>query len=105
MERPAFAKDYPDDVELLSLVDAFEAGDYRAVRAGTKHLEADADRTAAVKDAARDLRSRTEPHRVQLALLAIAALLVVVLSGYEIAKHGHDVPRPTPPGPTIEHVH
>jgi len=84
--RPSYARDYPDDPELLELVDAFEAGNYRGVRDGAAHIAA-GEKPEAVKNAARDLRSRTEPSRLQLLLLAITALLVIVLSAYEIARH------------------
>ncbi|HEY2367632.1 MAG TPA: hypothetical protein VGH87_14650 [Polyangiaceae bacterium] len=57
-----------------------------------------------VKAAAREIKSRTEPSRAQLALLAITAVLVVALSGYEIVEHGRNAPRPAPPRPTIERV-
>jgi hypothetical protein len=86
-EPPSFAKDYPDDPALGALVESFERGNYRAVRDGAAKLQG-SDASDAVKDAARDLRSRTEPSRFQLALLAIAALLVLVLSTYEIVMHG-----------------
>ena len=56
-----------------ALVDAFEAGNYRAVREGTARIAA-GDKPDDVKRAARDLRSRTEPSRMQLVLLAITAL-------------------------------
>jgi len=104
--RPGFAKDYPEDADLLALVDAFEAGNYRAVRAGVARIEAGAEKSAGVKKAARNLRSRTEPSRTQLLLLAITAALVVVLSGYEIALHGGDSRAPDPPAPkpTVEHI-
>ena len=87
MDRPSFAKEYPNDEALLALVDRFEEGNYRAVRDGTAKLLADGDTDAAVKSAARDLRSRTEPSRFQLVLLGLTALLVVALSTYEIAVH------------------
>ena len=85
-ERPRYAKDYPDDALLLELVELFERGDYHAVRAGAAKLLG-SDASDAVKSAARDLRSRTEPSRTQLLLLGIAALLVAVLSTYEVLKH------------------
>lgn len=87
--EPEFAKHYPDDAELKALVESFEAGDYRAVREGTAHIAADAKKSDEVKAAARDLRSRTEASRAQIALLVIAALMVIALSWIEIAAHGH----------------
>lgn len=85
--------------ELRALEEAFEAGNYRKVRAGAARI-ASSDATDDVKAAARDLKSRTEPSRAQLALLAITAVLVVVLSGYEIVEHGRNAPHP--PKPNVE---
>ncbi len=91
---PSFAEDYPDDPELLALVDAFEAGNYRAVREGAARIIADQEKSEELRAAARDLRSRTEPHRVQVWLLVLAAGLVLALSAYEIARHAQ---RPAAP--------
>lgn len=102
---PEFAKQYPDDAELKSLVASFEAGDYRAVRDGTARIAADANKSDEVKAAARDLRSRTEASGAQIALLVIAALMVIALSSYEIMRHNPNAPRPEPPRPAVEHVH
>ncbi len=101
-ERPAYAKNYPEDDELFALVAAFEAGNYRSVREGAARIAA-SDKLEAVKSAARDLKSRTEASRAQIALLVIAAVLVVALSGYEIATHGPSAPHPSP-RPVIERV-
>jgi hypothetical protein len=105
VERPRFANDYPDDAALLALVDAFEAGNYKDVRSGTARILA-AEHPEALKAAARDLRSRTEPGRMQIALLVIAAVLVIVLSGYEIMRHGPSAPSAPSqaPHPTIERI-
>lgn len=89
--------------DLRALEEAFEAGNYRKVRRDAARIAA-SDASDDVKAAARELEARTEPSRAQLALLAIAAVLVVALSGYEIFAHGHAVPRPAPPKPTIERV-
>ncbi|HEY1960193.1 MAG TPA: hypothetical protein VGH28_31505 [Polyangiaceae bacterium] len=99
-----FSKNYPDDADLSTLVDAFEAGDYRSVRAGTARIAGDEKKSDDVKAAARDLRSRTEASRAQIALLVIAALMVAALSTYEVTHHGHDAPRPEPPRPNIERI-
>jgi hypothetical protein len=88
-ERPGFAKDYPDDADLLALLEAFEAGNYRAVRAGTERIAQDHDKPAPVKHAARDLRSRTQATRFQIGLLVLTAVFVLALSTYEIFNHGH----------------
>ena len=87
--EPEFAKRYPADAEVKSLVASFEAGDYRAVREGTARIAADANKSDEVKAAARDLRSRTEASPTQIALLVIAALMVSALSWIEIVAHGH----------------
>jgi len=91
----------PDD--LRALEEAFEAGNYRKVRQDAERI-ASSDASAEVKASARALKERTEPSRAQLALLAITAVLVVVLSGYEIFEHGRNAPRPGPPKPVIERV-
>jgi hypothetical protein len=101
---PLFHDAYPKDDELRALVDAFEAGNFHAVREGAARIVA-SDKSDDVKAAARDLKARTKPSRAQLALLVITALLVVALSGYEIAQHGRNAPHPVPPKPTIERVH
>lgn len=103
MDRPNFAKGYPDDPELLSLVETFEAGNYRAVRDGTARLMADSTKDEKLRAAARDLRSHTEPARLQVWLLVLAAAVVLALSGYEIAHHAQPPPGPAPQ-PTIERV-
>ena len=89
--------------ELRAIEEAFEAGNYRAVREGAARIEA-SDAGDDVKAAARGVRARTEASRAQLALLAITALLVVALSGYEIFEHGRNAPRPAKPLPAIERV-
>lgn len=78
-DRPKFAKDYPK--ELDELVAAFEAGNHALVRSEAGKIAA-GDGSAALKRAARDLSSRTEPDRLQLALVAIAFALLVGLSAY-----------------------
>ena len=93
----------PSVPDLRALEEAFEAGNYRAVRQGAARIAA-SDASDDVKAAAREIKSRTEPSRAQLALLAITAVLVVVLSGYEIIEHGRNAPRPAPPKATVERV-
>jgi hypothetical protein len=89
--------------DLVALEEAFEAGNYRKVRHEAARIAA-SDASADVKAAARKWKARTEPSRAQLALLAITAVLVLALSGYEIVEHGRNAPRPAPPKPTIERV-
>jgi hypothetical protein len=88
---------------LRTIEEAFEAGNYRKVRQDVARIEA-SDESDDVKAKAREWKSRTEPSRAQIALLAITAVLVVALSGYEIFEHGRNAPRPAPPRPTIERV-
>ena len=105
MESSASKSESPlpaEDAELRALEEAFEAGNYRKVREGAARI-ASSDASDDVKAAARALQARTEPSRAQIALLAITAVLVVVLSGYEIFEHGRSVPRPAPKQ-TIERV-
>jgi len=77
--RPAFAKDYPP--ELDDLVSAFERGNYASVREGADKLSRESG-DAKVKAAAADLRSRTEADPMQKVLLGIIALLLVGLGIY-----------------------
>ena len=100
MTRPAFAKDYPP--ELDELVSAFERGNYASVREGADKLARESG-DAKVKAAAVELRSRTEADPMQRVLLAIVAVLLVGLSVYwwshqEPAGTPHDgAPAPRPP--------
>ena len=77
--RPAFAKDYPP--ELDELVAAFERGNYASVREGADKLSRESS-DGKVKAAAADLRARTEADPMQKVLLAIVAVLLVGLAGY-----------------------
>jgi len=91
------------DGDVRALEEAFEAGNYREVRAAAARIAA-SDASDDVKAAAREWKARTEPSRAQLGLLVITAVLVVALSGYELFEHGRNAPRPAPPKPTIERV-
>jgi len=104
MESSASKSESPSQPdELHALEEAFEAGNYRKVRQDAARI-ASSDASDEVKAAARAMKARTEPSRAQLALLAITAVLVVVLSGYEIFEHGRNAPRPAAPKPTIERI-
>lgn len=83
-DRPAFAARYPRHPELDRLVDAFEAGNFAAVRAGTPSLMAGADYEA-VRDAARDLRRRIDADPTSMFLWALGVTLLVFLFGYYLA--------------------
>lgn len=87
--RPDFAKDYPKALD--DLVAAFEAGNYALVRREAQKLSTDEDQS--IREAARDLLSRTGPDRLQLGLLGITLTLLVGLSVYWIT---HQEPPKTP---------
>lgn len=60
--RPAFARDFPRDEALDSLVDSFARGNYARVRAEAPKLVASSE-TPEVRRAARALLGRTRPIR------------------------------------------
>ncbi len=76
--RPYFARLYPDNSELAALVDAFQRGDYAAVRRGAPAL-AERAGDPDVKRAAEDLVRRTRPDSVSAALVLIGAGLLLFL--------------------------
>lgn len=96
--RPAFAAGYPADAELARLVDAFARGDYRAVRAGTSALKKSED--AALREAARDLESRTEADPLAKAVLLLTALLLAWLFAYWEQHDGKRNVEPDRPAPS-----
>ena len=98
--RPSFARAFPRTSELDTLVEAFEKGDYARVRAEAPKLEA-ASKDDLVQRAARALVDRTKPDTTAVALLALAALLVALLSAWWIG-HGHP---PAGSAPPVEYVH
>ena len=77
-ERPAFLLEYPQDAELEPLIAAFEAGNFARVRSEAPRLAA---RTGddAVRRAALELKSRTEPDPLLLILLLLCLTLFVFL--------------------------
>jgi len=77
--RPAFAKDYPP--ELDELLSAFERGNYASVREGADKLSRESS-DLRVRDAAADLRARTEADPMQKLMLGIVAVLLVGLAVY-----------------------
>jgi len=93
--RPSFARAFPRSPELDALVEAFEEGDYARVRAEAPKLEAGST-DEVVKRAARALLDRTRPDPLAVALLALAALFVGLLSTWWIA-HGHPPAGSAPP--------
>ncbi|MDB5214294.1 MAG: hypothetical protein JWO86_2221 [Myxococcaceae bacterium] len=75
---PSFARDFPNDPELASLVAAFAAGDYATVRAGAPEL-ASKTTDEHVKRAAELLRARIEPDPTSRVFFALTAALLVFL--------------------------
>jgi hypothetical protein len=87
-ERPRFLLEFPNDPELQRLVRAFEAGNYREVRAGATKLAASTE-DLAVRGAARELRGRIEPDPLMKYLLwvAIGLFVFVVWHTYQGQAH------------------
>jgi len=79
-ERPRFLLEFPADPELEALIAAFEAGNFARVRREAPEL---ARRSAddAVRQAALELRRRTDPDPLLIALL----LLCLGLFGFLVA--------------------
>ncbi|HYP74969.1 MAG TPA: hypothetical protein VER12_03400 [Polyangiaceae bacterium] len=75
-ERPRFLLEFPNDPALQSLVRAFEAGNYQAVRDGARKL-ADSTEDPIVRAAARELGRRIEPDPLMKYLLFVALCLFV----------------------------
>jgi hypothetical protein len=83
---PSFARAFPRSPELDALVLAFARGDYASVRSRAPALARSTD-DPGIQQAARTLVERTHPEPLAVALLAIAALLLAVLTAWAIA-HG-----------------
>jgi len=77
-ERPRFLLEFPNDPALQQLVRAFEAGNYRAVRAGAAAL-AESTEDPIVRAAARELGRRIEPDPLMKYLLFVALGLFVFI--------------------------
>ncbi len=102
---PSFARDFPDDPELGSLVAAFAAGDYATVREGAPAL-ASKTTDEHVKRAAELLRSRIEPDPTSRLFFALTAALLVFLMAWwatHDGKHHASTAAPRPPA-TVEIV-
>jgi hypothetical protein len=84
----AFIQGFPRDPELDLLVDAFERGNYAAVRAGAGRLSKEAER-AEVRRAAGELLRRIEPDRLAVMLLLAAAGLLLFFSIWYWSHGGH----------------
>ena len=85
-ERPGFLLEFPDDPELQRLVQAFEAGNYEAVRLGAPKL-VETTEDAAVRGAARELRRRIDPDPLMKYLLWVAIALFVFVVWYSYQNH------------------
>ncbi len=93
MGRPRFAADYPKDDVLDALLEAFDRGDYRAVREGAPKLAA-ATEDDAVRAAARDLRARIDPDPWAVRLLWLTGLLLLGLTVYWTVESNGPHPEP-----------
>src|SRR5687768_16269837 len=87
-ERPAFVLGFPDDPELAKVTAAFEAGNYAYVREHATEL-AERSENAAVKRAATELLTRIEPDPLIRFLLGVSVILLLFLTYYAYANHGH----------------
>ena len=87
-ERPGFLLEFPSDPELQRLVQAFELGNYEAVRTGAPKLAA-ATEDPAVRAAARELRRRIDPDPLMKYLLWVAVTLFVFVVWYTYQNHSH----------------
>jgi hypothetical protein len=85
-ERPGFLLDFPHDPELDRLVQAFEAGNYEAVRRGAPRL-AETTENPVVRSAARELRKRIDPDPLMKYLLWVAIALFVFVVWYTYQNH------------------
>jgi hypothetical protein len=102
---PSFARDFPSDPELGSLVAAFAAGDYATVRKGAPAL-ASKTTDEHVKRAAELLRSRIDPDPTSRLFFALTAALLVFLMAWwatHDGKHHAATTAPKPPA-TVEIV-
>ncbi len=102
--KPSFARDFPDDPELSALVGAFARGDYVRVRAEAPKL---AERTEdkSVRDAANQLRARTEADPIARVLLLFTLVLLFVLTAWWIAHDGPSSIVPSAPqAPRVERI-
>lgn len=87
-EVPEFAKVFPDDPELRTLVVAFEQGRYDVVRERAPRLAASTD-DPEVARAARELRARLDADPLAVKLLLGVLLLLVLLTSWAYLLHRH----------------
>ena len=84
-----------------ALLEAFARGNYAAVRRDGASLAREAD-DETVRRAAQVIVDRTKPDPLTRTLLALAAVLLVMLSAWWIL---HGKRRPGSAAPHVEHVH
>lgn len=92
---PPFARSYPEDPQLVTLLAAFDRGDYAVVREGSTTLAA-TTADPRIKAAALDLRRRVDPDLVSAALLLAGLALALFVGGhflFSTSEH-HDPPAP-----------
>jgi hypothetical protein len=85
-DRPAFLLDFPDDSELEPLIQAFETGNFREVRARAAQV-AEHTKDPKVRAAALELRRRTDPDPLLITLLAVCLALFCFLVIWVYARH------------------
>jgi hypothetical protein len=81
MDRPAFAKDFPQHPEIDRVLDLFERGNYARAREDARALVKSTDDDA-VRAAAREILKRLDPEPAAIYLVAISALLLALLAGW-----------------------
>jgi hypothetical protein len=85
-ERPTFVLAFPSDPSLDHAVKAFELGDYAAVRIEASKLTEHPSKD--VRAAAGELLRRIEPDPLVKVLLAMAILLLLVVTVWAYRTHG-----------------
>ncbi len=81
MDRPAFAKDFPQHPEIDRILDLFDRGNYALAREDARALVKSTDDDA-VRAAAREILKRLDPEPAAIYLVAISALLLAILAGW-----------------------
>jgi hypothetical protein len=80
-QRASFAARFPRDPALDALLDAFDRGDFAAVKRGANAI-ALGDASDDVKKAAREVLARTRPDPLSALFFGLAGALLVFLSIY-----------------------
>ncbi len=81
MTVPLFARDFPKDAALDSLVGAFDRGDFGHIRVEAPKVIASA-KDPKVREAAETLLARTKPDPLALVFYVLTLALVTCLSVY-----------------------